>query len=112
MADPQSRSRPDEPAERRPWRVEGQRDEPEAPPPPQRRMPRMPGGRRFWWFLLGLLALNIVLGQLIPSSADRRINVPYTFFRDQVTAGNVTEVNARADVIQGKFRKATKFEDK
>jgi cell division protease FtsH len=75
-------------------------------------MPRMPGGRRFWWFLLGLLALNIVLGQLIPSSADRRINVPYTFFRDQVTAGNVTEVNARADVIQGKFRKSTKFEDK
>jgi cell division protease FtsH len=75
-------------------------------------MPRMPGGRRFWWFLLGLLALNILLGQLIPSSADRRIDVPYTFFREQVTAGNVTEVNARADVIQGKFRKATKFEDK
>jgi cell division protease FtsH len=75
-------------------------------------MPRLPGSRRFWWFLLGLLALNIVLGQLIPSSADRRINVPYTFFRTQVTAGNVKEVNAKGDVIQGEFRRPTKFEDK
>jgi cell division protease FtsH len=112
MPDPPPRTRPDEADERPPWRVEGQREEPEAPSPQQRRMPRPPGGRRFWWFLLGLLALNIVLGQLIPSSADRRIDVPYTFFRDQVIAGNVTEVNAKADVIQGKFRKPTKFEGK
>jgi cell division protease FtsH len=112
MPEPQSRTRPDEPAERRPWRVEGQREGHEGPPEPPRRMPRPPGSRRFWWFLLGLLALNIVLGQLIPSSADRRINVPYTFFRDQVTAGNVKEVNAQGDVIQGKFRKPTKFDGK
>src|SRR4051812_14407958 len=112
MPEPQSRTRPDEPAERRPWRVEGQREGHEGPPEPPRRMPRPPGSRRFWWFLLGLLALNILLGQLIPSSADRRINVPYTFFRDQVTAGNVKEVNAQGDVIQGKFRKPTKFDGK
>jgi cell division protease FtsH len=112
MPDPPPRTRPDEPAERRPWRVEGQREEPERTPAPQPRVPRPPGSKRFWWFLLGLLALNIVLGQLIPSSADRRIDVPYTFFRAQVISGNVTEVNARADVIQGKFRKPTKFEGK
>ncbi len=64
----------------------------------------MPGSRRFWWFLLGLLALNVVIAQLVPSSADRRIDVPYTFFREQAEAGNVAEVNARRDVIQGKFR--------
>jgi cell division protease FtsH len=75
-------------------------------------MPRMPGGRRFLWFIVGLLLLNIVLGQLIPSKADKRIDVPYTFFREQVSAGNITEVNARADVIQGVFRQKTKFEDK
>jgi cell division protease FtsH len=112
MADPPPRTRPDETAERPPWRVEGQREEPERPPAPQPRVPRPPGSKRFWWFLLALLALNIVLGQLIPSSADRRISVPYTFFRDQVNAGNVTEVNAQGDVIQGKFRKPTKFEGK
>jgi cell division protease FtsH len=75
-------------------------------------MPRMPGGRRFLWFIVGLLLLNIVLGQLIPSKADKRIDVPYTFFREQVSAGNISEVNARADVIQGVFRQKTKFEDK
>jgi cell division protease FtsH len=91
--------------------VEGEREEPESPQR-QRRLPRLPGGRRFWWFIFALLALNIVLGQLLPSGADRRIDVPYTFFREQVIAGNVTEVNAKADVIQGKFRKPTKFEDK
>jgi cell division protease FtsH len=112
MADPQQRTRPDEPAERTPWRVEGEREAPETPQPPQRRMPKMPGSRRLWWFLLGVLALNIILGQLLPSSADKRISVPYTFFREQVTAGNVTEVNAKGDVIQGQFRRPTKFETK
>ncbi len=115
MAEPQTRTRPDEPAERRPWRVEGERDDgSEHDPPADRRgrLPRPPGSRRFWQFLLVLLALNILLGQLIPSSKDRRLDVPYTFFREQVIAGNVKEVNARADVIQGEFRKAVKFEKK
>jgi cell division protease FtsH len=112
VADSNKRSRPDEPAERQPWRVEGGR-EPEAPPPSGRpRLPRPPGTRRFWWFLLALLVLNIALGQLIPSSEDKRIDVPYTFFRAQVSAGNVKEVNARNDVIQGAFKRPTKFEDK
>jgi cell division protease FtsH len=112
VPDSAKRSRPDDQAERQPWRVEGGR-EPEAPPPSGRpRMPRPPGSRRFWWFLLALLVANIALGQLIPSSEDKRIDVPYTFFRAQVSAGNVKEVNARNDVIQGVFRRATKFEGK
>ena len=98
-------------SQRPPWRVEGGREPPESQRSPARRMPRPPGGRRFWWILLGLLALNIALGQLIPTQADKRIDVPYTFFRDQVTAGNVTEVNSNNDVIQGNFRRSTKFED-
>ena len=73
-------------------------------------MPRLPGSRRFWRFLLVLLILNIVFAQLIPSSEDQRLDVPYTFFRQQVTAGNVKEVNAKNDVIQGEFRKEVKFE--
>ncbi len=115
MAEPQTRTRPKESADRRPWRVEGERGD-----PAQRnggngrggRLPKVPGSRRFWQFLLVLLVLNILLGQLIPTSEDRRLDVPYTFFRDQVIAGNVNEVNARNDVIQGEFGKAVKFEDK
>ncbi|MBW3653589.1 MAG: ATP-dependent metallopeptidase FtsH/Yme1/Tma family protein, partial [Actinobacteria bacterium] len=115
MADPRTPSRREQSDERRPWRVEGARDEPAAPDKPSRRgnggIRRPPGSRRFWQFLLVLLVLNIILGQLIPTSEDRRLDVPYTFFRAQVKAGNVEEVNARNDVIQGEFRKAVKFED-
>jgi cell division protease FtsH len=112
MAEPQTRARKDSP-DRRPWRVEGERtdaDDRDRPAAGGGRMPRPPGTRRFWQFLLVLLVLNIILGQLIPSSEDKRLDVPYTFFRSQVSAGNVKEVNARGDVIQGEFRKAVKFE--
>ncbi|MDQ3850268.1 MAG: ATP-dependent zinc metalloprotease FtsH, partial [Actinomycetota bacterium] len=104
---PDPRPRTDPP----PWRVEGDRAEQEEERRPAPRMPRAPGGRRFWWFIVGLLALNILLGQLVPTSEDRRLDVPYTFFRQQVATGNVKEVNARNDVIQGTFRRKTKFED-
>jgi cell division protease FtsH len=109
VADSTKRARPEEKTERKPWRVEGGR-EPEKPPTGRSGMPRPPGSRRFWYFLLALLVLNVALGQLIPSSEDKRIDVPYTFFRAQVQSGNVKEVNAKNDVIQGAFRKETKFE--
>ncbi|MDP2710755.1 MAG: ATP-dependent zinc metalloprotease FtsH [Solirubrobacteraceae bacterium] len=115
MADEHTRTGPDKSAERRPWRVEGGRDEPgDSSPPATRRngLPRPPGSTRFWRFLLVLLVLNIVLAQLIPSSEDERLDVPYTFFREQVTAGNVEEVNARNDVIQGAFRREVTFDEK
>jgi cell division protease FtsH len=112
-----ARSGADEPAERRPWRVEGEREggsgaDRDKPARGGGGMPRVPGSRRFWRFLLVLLILNIVFAQLIPSSEDQRLDVPYTFFRQQVTAGNVKEVNAKNDVIQGMFRTKTKFEKK
>ncbi len=110
VADSKTRSRSDGKADRQPWRVEGGREPEKKSPGDASRIPRAPGGRRIWWFLLGLLALNVVLGQLLPSSKDKRIDVPYTYFRTQVQAGNVKEVNARNDVIQGTFEKATKFE--
>ena len=123
MADRQTRTRPrsgpsggSEPSgERRPWRVEGERAGDAGGEPAKTGrggLPRPPGSRRFWQFLLVLLVLNIVLAQLIPSSEDKRLDVPYTFFRTQVTAGNVKEVNAKNDVIQGAFRKEVKFEKK
>ncbi len=73
-------------------------------------MPRMPGGSRFWWILLALLALNWFIVSLIPSGKDR-LDVPYTEFRDQVTAGNVSEVTSRGDTIQGDFKKEVTYPD-
>ena len=122
MADQKTRTRPrpgpsgsDSRGERRPWRVEGERAGDAAAKGDDAHrggMPRPPGSRRFWRFLLVLLVLNIVLAPLIPSSEDKRLDVPYTFFRQQVTAGNVKQVNARNDVIQGTFRREVKFEKK
>ena len=70
----------------RPWRVEGERadgehDERDARTPACRARPAAGasgGSCSACW------SLNIVLGQLIPSSEDKRLDVPYTFFR---TAG-------------------------
>jgi cell division protease FtsH len=71
-------------------------------------MPRLPGGSRFWWILIGLLALNWFVVSLIPDRASR-IDVPYTVFREQVQAGNVSEVTSRGDTIQGTFKREVTY---
>jgi cell division protease FtsH len=63
---------------------------------------------RPWWlsFLL-VLVLNYLLVQLfLPERPQQRIDVPYTFFKAQVAAANVSDVTSRADVIQGTFKEA------
>ena len=98
---------------RTPWRVEGARtgnhgadraDEPSGEQRPRGWMAswQHPGGRRFWWILLGLLVLNWVVSSLLLGPRDRQ-DVPYTFFREQVQAGNVAEITSTGDAIQGRF---------
>ena len=96
----------DRAAERPPWKVEG------APP-------SGPGGsdaskpnwgrvfRRTWW----LIALALIVNWIIASTlmGTTRTTVSYTFFRDQVQAGNVTEVTSTGDTIEGEFRNAAKY---
>ena len=59
------------------------------------------------WLTLGLLLLNILVARRCPTTADRS-SVPFSFFQDQVEAGNVTKVNAQGDIVQGEFKKAAK----
>jgi cell division protease FtsH len=82
------------------WKVEGA-PATGADPPPRGRF-RLPGGRNFWWILLALLALNWFIVSLIPDR-ESRLDVPYSLFREQVEAGNVTEVTSQGDTIQGRF---------
>ena len=89
------------------WRVEGG-PPPEDKPPEGRRIPRMPGSPRIWWILVALLALNWFVVSLIPDR-ESRIDVPYTVFREQVQAGNVSEVTSRGDTIQGTFKKEVTY---
>ena len=81
-----------------PWRVEGAR--PDGGEGPQR--PRL-FGPRFWLLLLGLLVLNWVLSALLVRPPERT-EVPYTLFRAQVEAGNVTSVTGIEDAIAGQFK--------
>jgi len=107
---PGGRERPPDPPG---WRVEGT-DEREPPPARRGRFPlssiRPPGGRWFWWVLIGLLALNWYIQTMVPEG-PRRVDVPYTFFREQVSDGNVVEITSRADTIQGEFTKAVAPEE-
>jgi cell division protease FtsH len=90
------------------WRVEGARPGSERPQDGRVGGMRPPGGRRFWWFLLGLLVLNWLVVYLVPEQ-DKRLEVPYTVFRQEVEEGNVEEVTSRGDTIQGVFEKPVTY---
>ncbi len=45
---------------------------------------------------------------LIPDR-ESRLDVPYTLFREQVQAGNVSEVTSQGDTIQGTFKKEVTY---
>jgi cell division protease FtsH len=92
-------------ADRQPWRVEG------APA-------EQPGGRqkppewlrilrRLWWVILLALVINYFFASVLLS--PQRTTVSYTFFRQQVQAGNVVEVTSTGDTIQGQFRAAVAY---
>jgi cell division protease FtsH len=61
---------------------------------------------RPWWIsFIVVLILNYLLVQLfLPERPQQRIDVPYTFFKQQVVADNVSEVTSRGDTIQGTFK--------
>src|SRR5215211_7565500 len=59
---------------------------------------------RFWIMLLVLLVLNFFLVSLLFPETTDRVTVPYTFFKQQVIAGNISEITSRGDDIQGLFK--------
>jgi cell division protease FtsH len=61
---------------------------------------------RFWVTLLILMALNWFIAPLLFPEVNDRVSVPYTFFKQQVVAGNVSEITSRGDDIQGLFKQA------
>jgi cell division protease FtsH len=79
----------------KPWRTEGLPDKP----------PQDPGRR--WWslglFLLGYLVLFAILTVQDRLSGPHAI--PYTEFKNQVAAKNVSEVFSRGDTIEGQLKK-------
>jgi FtsH Extracellular len=83
-----------------------------SPPSPPRSSPPSapPFWRRpaFWATVAALLVANWLLGSLFlaPSS---RLQVPYTEFQSQLTAGNVESVTSEGETIQGEFHKSVTY---
>ena len=66
--------------------------------------------RRWLWVLVGLLVLNWLLTPyLLPEPSQERLTVPYTTFKEQVVAGNVSEITSRGDLIQGSFKQPVTY---
>jgi cell division protease FtsH len=98
----ETRSRPEkrnDRADKPSWRVEGMPEDDGDRSPLQ----RLPGGRNFWILALLLLALNFFITNLL-LGPPARVLVPYTFFIEQVDAGNVESITSTGDTIQGTFR--------
>jgi cell division protease FtsH len=82
---------------------------PHAGGKPEKR-PLIPRNRRFLAFLLGLLALNMLLS-FVTGGPESRERVPYQpFFVDQVEAGNVEQISSRADSIEGELEKKASYD--
>jgi cell division protease FtsH len=94
------------PSQRRPpWRVEGAR-------PPEATDGRRPAHKRpSTWLvaLLLLLAIDWILVLAYQPSSQPRITVPYTYFTQQIRAGNVASVTAQGSAIQGTFRHVVRY---
>ncbi len=59
---------------------------------------------RFWLLLVGLLLLNWFLAPILFPQPRDRVTVPFTFFKEQVEAGNVQEITGQGEAIQGLFK--------
>ena len=73
-----------------------------------------PSRVRPWWrwllYALALFALNYTIVSLfVPGPTTQRLSIPYTLFNQQVQAGNVAEITASGDTIQGKFKQPVSY---
>src|SRR3954449_4046751 len=96
-----SRQEPDRP---NPWRVEGMPDDPSSRT--SRHRPHRSGG--FWWLAIAFLVINWIV-MSVALAPPSRTDVSYTFFAQQLDAGNVQTVTSTADTIQGEFHKAVAY---
>ncbi|HET9119615.1 MAG TPA: ATP-dependent zinc metalloprotease FtsH [Solirubrobacterales bacterium] len=72
--------------------------------PPQQKPPMVPRSRAFIAFLVGLLAINILISLLTAGPASRP-RVPYQpFFVNEVKAGNVKEITSTGESIEGTLK--------
>ena len=62
----------------------------------------MPPRRTWLWFALILLANFLLVEFLLPDRDSRRD--PYTFFKEEVRAGNVEAIYSQGDTVEGRLK--------
>jgi cell division protease FtsH len=62
----------------------------------------------FWWLVIAVLVINWIV-MSVALAPPTRTNVSYTFFTDQLNAGNVQTVTSTADTVQGEFKKEVAY---
>src|SRR5215203_3276536 len=88
-----------------------------SPPDGPRREPgaggrgAMPPRRTWLWFALILLANFLLFRFLFPGS-EAPLEVPYTFFKEQVRAGNVQSIYSQGDSVEGRFEEPLTYPPK
>jgi cell division protease FtsH len=80
-----------------------------APGPGERST--MPPGRSWLWFAL-ILLVNILAVRLLFPGPEASVEVPYTFFKEQVKAGNVEAIYSQGDAVEGRFEKPVTYPPK
>src|SRR5919106_3226745 len=69
----------------------------------------MPPRRTWLWFALILLA-NFLLVRFLFPSPEAPVEVPYTFFKVEVRAGNVEAITIdQGDNVEGSFKKPVTY---
>src|SRR5918997_2881612 len=62
----------------------------------------MPPARSWLWFALILLAIFLLVRFLFPGP-EAPVEVPYTFFKEEVRAGTVEAIYSQGDSVEGRF---------
>jgi cell division protease FtsH len=97
--------------ERDPVPSGGPPDEKRRASGPERQSSTMPPRRSWLWFALILLA-NFLLVRLLFPGPEAPVEVPYTFFKEEVRAGNVEAIYSQGDSIEGRFEKPVTYPPK
>ena len=71
----------------------------------------MPPRRSWLWFALIVLA-NFLLVRFLFPGPEAPVEVPYTFFKEEVRAGNVEAIYSQGDTVEGRFEKLVTYPPK
>src|SRR5829696_8288328 len=85
-------------------------DEPRRTSGPERQN-TMPPRRSWLWFALILLA-NFLLVRFLVPGPEAPVEVPYTFFKEEVRAGNVEAIYCQGDTVEGRFEEPVTYPPK